>query len=164
MVPGASYLTMSEKKPSASFAKGAWAGLLGGLAGAGAKLAAERLFPPLPDGHKAPSLAIAEQVTQRPLEGPGRETAQRAVYFLFGALAGAVYGGLVEFEPSLGAWRGAAFGITLNRITYESVLPRLGLTAAPNERRTEERISEWVTHAVYGATTDGVRRLVRQRL
>lgn len=152
------------EKPTASFGKGALAGLIGGLAGAGAKLASERLFPPRPDGHTPPSLAVAEQVTQRSFEGAERQTAQQAVHFLFGALAGAVYGAMVEFEPSLGAWRGAAFGITLNRITHESVLPRLGLAVPPNERQTGERISEWVTHAVYGATTDAVRRTVRKRL
>lgn len=169
MAPDASYSTMSTDKPSTkpstpSFGKGAIAGLLGGLAGTCAKLASERLFPPRLDGHTPPTVALAEQVTHRPLEGPERQTAEQAVYFLFGALAGAVYGAVVEFEPSLGAWRGAAFGITLNRITHESVLPRLGLTVPPEERRTEERISEWVTHAVYGATTDAVRRAVRKRL
>lgn len=168
-VRGASYPTMSAdksstNKPTPNFGKGALAGLLGGLAGAGAKLASERLFPPRPDGGKPPTVAIAEQMTHRSLDGPEHQTTQQAVYFLFGALAGAAYGAMVEFEPSLAAWRGAAFGITLNRITHESLLPRLGLAVLPGERRTEDRISEWVTHAVYGVATDAIRRTVRKRI
>lgn len=85
-------------------------------------------------------------------------------HWVFGALAGAAYGVLVEVEPSLGAWRGAAFGITLNRITHENILPRMGLAAPTGEQPTQERISEWVTHAVYGIATDAVRRGVRSRL
>lgn len=71
---------------------------------------------------------------------------------------------MVEVEPSLGAWRGAAFGLTLNKITHESVLPRMGLSAPKEQQPAQERISEWVTHAVYGVFTDAVRRIVRRTL
>ncbi|HLJ76375.1 MAG TPA: hypothetical protein VKT75_03135, partial [Acidobacteriaceae bacterium] len=59
---------------------------------------------------------------------------------------------------------GAAFGITLNRLTHEALLPRMGLSAPPNRMRTEDRISQWVTHAAYGVATDVVRRRVRSGL
>jgi putative membrane protein len=75
-----------------------------------------------------------------------------------------VYGALVEVEPSFAAWRGAAFGLTLNRLTHESLLPKFGLSAPPDRQPTQERISEWVTHATYGVTTDTVRRAVRGKL
>jgi putative membrane protein len=153
---------MSKGKPTPDLTKGALAGLMGGLAGAGAKLGAEYFFPPRRDGRTPPSVALAEQVTQRTLEGKERQVTQQTIHFVVGALAGAVYGALVEFEPSLAAWHGAAFGITLNRFTHESLLPRLGLSAAPNRQPTQERISEWVTHAVYGAATETVRRALRK--
>lgn len=144
--------------------KGALAGLVGGLAGAGAKILAQRLFPPRADGNHPPAVAFAEHVTHRNLDDRQREMTLQAIHFAFGALAGAVYGIMTEYEPSLAAWRGAAFGITLNRITHESVLPRMGLSRPKDELPTQDRISEWATHAVYGVTTDSVRRLVRKAL
>ncbi|HEY1809548.1 MAG TPA: DUF1440 domain-containing protein [Acidobacteriaceae bacterium] len=160
----ASYPTMSKDDSKRSITKGALAGLIGGLAGAGAKMVAEQLFPPRIQGQTPPPVVLAEQVAGRPLTGGDRQLAMQGIHWIFGALAGAVYGALVEVEPSLGAWRGAAFGITLNRITHESILPKMGLSAPPGQQPARERISEWVTHAAYGVATDSVRRAVRRAL
>jgi putative membrane protein len=155
---------MSTTPHKRSITKGLLAGLVGGLAGAGAKIVAEKVFPPRTQGQTPPPVVLAESVTGRSLPQDERELALQGIHWIFGAVAGAVYGALVEIEPTLGAWRGAAFGITLNRITHESILPRLGLTAPPGRQPTQERISEWVTHAVYGVATDSVRRAVRKAL
>lgn len=155
---------MSTTQRKRSIAKGLLAGMIGGVAGAGAKVLAEKIFPPRIEGQTPPPVVFAENVARRRLPEEERQLALQGIHWIFGALAGAVYGGLVEVEPSLGAWRGAAFGITLNRITHESILPRLGLTAPPGRRPAQERISEWVTHAVYGVAADSVRRAVRRAL
>jgi len=155
---------MSKTHAKRSLFKGALAGLIGGLAGAGAKMAAEQILPPRIQGQKPPPVVLAEQVAGRSLPQHESELALQGIHWIFGALAGAVYGALVEFEPSLAAWRGAAFGITLNRITHESLLPKMGLAAPPAQQPTQERISEWVTHAAYGVATDAVRRAVRHAL
>jgi putative membrane protein len=155
---------MSRSDSTRSIAKGALAGLVGGLAGAAVKMLAEQLFPPRIQGQPPPPVVLAEQVAGRPLTDSNRQLALQGIHWIFGALAGAAYGAMVEYEPSLGAWRGAAFGITLNRITHESVLPKLGLSAPPGQQPTQERISEWVTHAAYGVATDAVRRSVRRAL
>jgi putative membrane protein len=155
---------MSKDGSTRSIMKGALAGLIGGLAGAGAKMVAEQMFPPRVQGQTPPPVVLAEQVAGRPLTGNDRELALQGIHWIFGALAGAAYGVLVEYEPSLGAWRGAAFGITLNRITHESLLPKMGLSAPTSQQPTQERISEWVTHAAYGVATDSVRRAVRRAL
>lgn len=155
---------MSEAHRRRSISKGALAGLVGGLAGAAAKMLAEQLFPPRIQGQTPPPVVLAEQVAGRPLTESDRQLALQGIHWIFGALAGAVYGVMTEYEPSLAAWRGAAFGITLNRLTHESVLPRLGLAAPPRLQPTQERISEWVTHAAYGVATDSVRRAVRRAL
>jgi putative membrane protein len=107
---------------------------------------------------------LAENVAGRRLPESERQLALLGIHWIFGALAGAVYGALVEVEPSFAAWRGVAFGITLNRITHESILPRLGLVPPPDRQPAQERISEWVTHAAYGVATDSVRRVVRRAL
>ncbi len=155
---------MSTTPRKRSITKGLLAGLVGGLAGAGAKMVAEQIFPPRTQGQIPPPVLFAENVASRRLPEDERQLALQGIHWIFGAVAGAVYGALVEMEPSLGAWHGAAFGITLNRITHESILPKLGLTAAPGNQPTQERISEWVTHAVYGVATDSVRRAVRRAL
>lgn len=147
-----------------SIAKGAIAGLIGGLAGAGAKILAERLFPPRTQGQTPPPIALAEQVTGHSLPEDQRKTAMQGIHWGFGAAAGAFYGAAVEIEPSLGAWKGAAFGITLNKFTHESLLPRLGLSKPKSEQPAQERISEWVSHAIYGIFTDAVRRGIRRGL
>ena len=145
-----------------SILKGALAGLIGGLAGAGAKALAEQLFPPRTQGQTPAPVVLAEQVAGHSLPPVQKQAAMQTIHWGFGAAAGAIYGALVEVEPSLGAWRGAAFGLTLNKITHESVLPRMGLAAPKEEQPAQERISEWVTHAVYGIFTDSVRRIVRR--
>jgi putative membrane protein len=147
-----------------SILKGALAGLVGGLAGAGAKVLAEKLFPPRVQGQTPPSVVLAEQVAGRPLPPSEQQVAMHSIHWGFGATAGAIYGALVEIEPTLGAWRGAAFGLTLNKLTHESILPRMGLSVPKEAQPAQERISEWVTHAIYGIFTDSVRRAVRRRL
>lgn len=159
---------MKEREPltqrERSIVKGAIAGLVGGLAGAGAKMLAEKMFPPRTEGQTPPPIALAEQVTGRALPESQKKAAMQGIHWGFGAAAGAVYGAAVEIEPSLGAWKGAAFGVTLNKFTHESILPKLGLSRPKNEQPTQERISEWVSHAVYGIFTDAVRRGVRRGL
>ena len=153
---------MAEK--TRSLFKGALAGLIGGLAGAGAKLVAEQIFPPRDPRRTPPSIVLAERVSGHPLVGEEKKAALESIHWAFGALAGAVYGAAVEYEPTLGAWKGAAFGITLNKMTHESLLPRMGLSAPTEVQPARERISEWVSHAVYGVVTDSVRRVARKAL
>jgi putative membrane protein len=140
------------------------AGLLGGVVGAGAKLVAEEFFPPRMEGQPAPPVVLAEQMAGHPVTSTQEKAAMRGIHWGFGALAGALYGIAVEIEPSLAAWRGAAFGVTLNRITHEALLPRMGLSQPKELQPARERLSEWVTHAVYGVATDSVRRVVRRAL
>jgi putative membrane protein len=147
-----------------SIVKGAVAGLIGGLVGAGAKVVAEKVFPPRIAGQASPPVVLAEQVAGHSLPEGQKQVAQQGIHWAFGAVAGAVYGAAVEVEPSLGAWKGAAFGITLNKLTHESLLPKMGLAVPKEMQSSQERISEWVTHAVYGIFTDVVRRGVRRAL
>lgn len=155
---------MSDTNGSRSLTKGFLAGFVGGLAGAAVKIVAEQFFPPRVRGQTPPPVVLAEQVAGHSLPDDQRTLAMHSIHWVFGGLAGGVYGALVELEPSLAAWRGAAFGITLNRITHESLLPRLGLAAPTGQQSTQERISEWVSHAAYGVGTDAVRRAVRRSL
>jgi putative membrane protein len=144
--------------------KGALAGLIGGLAGAGAKVVAEQIYPPRVQGQTPPPVVLAEQVAGHPLPSTERKAAMHGIHWAFGALAGAIYGAMVEYEPSFGAWKGAAFGITLNKMTHESLLPKMGLATPTEQQPSRERISQWVSHAVYGVVTESVRRVARKAL
>lgn len=155
---------MGQTKSSRSISKGFLAGVAGGLAGAGIKMLAEKFFPPRIQGQTPPPVILAEQVAGHALPETQQKVALHSIHWIFGALAGGVYGALVEVEPSFGAWHGAAFGITLNRITHEALLPKMGLAAPTGRQPTQERLSEWVTHAAYGVGTDTVRRYVRRGL
>ncbi len=175
--------TSSSSRPK-SLPKGFVAGLIGGIVGAGAMLVAEEIFPPRPHSEPAP-LAVLARRTQRaaPAETPAapRESQAapsktqaappstappgwQALHWAFAALAGGVFGMASEVEPSLAAWRGAAFGVTLNRITHESLLPRLGLAPPRDQQSTQTRVSSWISHAAYGVATDSVRRVLRRLL
>jgi putative membrane protein len=155
---------MGHTHSSRSVTKGFLAGVVGGIAGAGAKMLAEEFFPPRTQGQTPPHVVLAEQMAGRDLPETQRKVALHTIHWVFGALAGGVYGALVELEPSFAAWQGAAFGITLNRITHETLLPQMGLAAPTGEQPTQERLSEWITHAVYGVGTETARRFVRRGL
>jgi len=154
---------MSEARKK-SILKGALAGLVGGIVGSGAKAVAEKIYPPRIEGQTPPPTLLAERIAGHPLSEQQKQIATQGIHWTFGALAGAVYGAAVELEPKAGAWRGAAFGLALNKMTHQSLLPKAGLAAPALRQSTQERQSEWVTHAIYGITTDLVRRLVRKGL
>ena len=127
-------------------------------------MVAEAVFPPRVHGEVSPPVALVEKAAGHPLTGLERDVAKHAVHWTFGALAGAVYGVAVELSPQAAAWRGAAFGLMLNRLTHKRVLPKLGLAAPAEFQSTQEKQSEWVTHAAYGVVTEAVRRGIRAGL
>jgi putative membrane protein len=154
----------AAKERERSILKGALAGLVGGIVGSGAKVVVEKIFPPRNPGQTPPPAILAERVSGHPLSPVEQQVATQGIHWTFGAIAGAVYGAAVEMEPKAAAWQGAAFGLALNKLTHESLLPKMGPVEATVRQRTQERQSEWVSHAVYGVVTDVVRRLVRRGL
>jgi putative membrane protein len=103
-------------------------------------------------------------MTSRPLSEAEEEVSVRAIHWGFGALAGGVYGALAEYQPIVTGRLGANFGLTLCGITHASALPMMGLTESPENQPVREQASEWVTHAIYGVTTELIRRVVRRVL
>jgi putative membrane protein len=157
---------MTRTKPTRerSIWKGALAGLVGGLVGSGAKILAEKIYPPRIKGQTPPPAVLAEDIAGHPLSEGKQEVATQGIHWTFGALAGGVYGAAVELEPKAAAWQGAAFGLALNRMTHQGILPKMGLADPPAQQDIQEKQSEWVTHIVYGVVTDIVRRIVRRGL
>jgi putative membrane protein len=154
----------AKKTRERSILKGALAGLVGGIAGSGAKVLAEKICRPRTAGQMSPPVVLAEQVAGHPLSEGQRRVAELGIHWALGALAGAVYGAAVELEPKAGVWGGAGFGLALNKLTHEGLLPKMGLVEPTVRLRTRERQSEWVTHGVYGVVTEVVRRVIRRGL
>ena len=162
-------MAKAKKMRERSMVKGALAGLVGGIAGSGAKALAEKIYSPRIERQTYPQAALAEQVAERspresemPVTAAGRR-------WIFGAVAGAVYGAAVELQPKAAAWCGTGFGLALNKLAHEASLddlraPKIRLAEATVRQRTQERQSEWLAHAIYGVVTETVRRLVRKGL
>jgi putative membrane protein len=87
--------TMTNRERSVI--KGALAGLIGGLAGAGAKVVAEQIYPPRVQGQTPPPVVLAEQVADHSLAPAKKKVAMESIHWAFGALAGAIYGAVVEY-------------------------------------------------------------------
>ena len=150
-----------------SILKAILAGVAGGLAGSAAKVIAEKLIPPRTQGQTPPPKLVVERAAAAAdvnLPPATEKAAAEGVHWGFGTLTGGVYGIAAEYQPRATAWRGAAFGLTLNRLMHEGLLPRTGLVEPVAEQPAQERVSEWVTHVVYGVVTESVRRAVRKRL
>jgi putative membrane protein len=143
-----------------SLPKGLLAGLIGGIVGAAVLVAAKEAFSPDAEAQPGPHAALGPGEIAMP--APAVQAALKALPWAVGAVAGGIYGAAVELEPSLAAWRGAAFGLAVNRFANESFLPRMGLVPPPEEQSTQVRVSAWISHAAYGIATDTVRRLLRR--
>ena len=142
--------------------KGFIAGAIGGLVGAAAKAAGEKVYPPRTQGQIAPPAVLLNLMSAEPLSEEEEEVSVQAIHWGFGALVGGVYGVVAEYAPIATGRLGADFGIALCGVTHVSALPLLGLTESPENQTVREHASELMTHAVYGVTTEVVRRVVRR--
>jgi putative membrane protein len=155
--------TASSRRKRSLF-KGFLAGAIGGLVGAAAKAAGEAVYPPRTQGQIPPPAVLVNRMSDRPLSEKEEEVSVRAIHWGFGALVGGVYGAVAEYQPVVTGRLGANFGLTLCGITHASALPMMGLTESPENQPAREHASELVTHAIYGVTTEVVRRLARKAL
>jgi putative membrane protein len=104
---------------------------------------------------------ISEVLRARHLTKAEKKKAGPAVHYAFGALMGAVYGASVEVNPAANALAGIPFGAILFAGADEVALPALGLSDKPAAYPLSTHLYGLVSHAVYGVTTETVRRIVR---
>lgn len=86
------------------------------------------------------------------------------IHYGFGGATGAAYGAAVEIEPAVSAGAGAPFGAAVWALADEVAVPAAGLSKFPTEYPLSVHAQSFVTHLVYGAMTDGVRRMLRKVL
>lgn len=145
---------------STALIKGALAGLAGGIAGTTAKVMCEQVVPPWID-QTPPQVLLAERAAGRRFDPVGRKVAMQTIHWSFGVIAGAAYGAVVEARPRAAAWHGLAFGLALNRLAQENLMPEAELVPPADRQPMQERVSQWLSHAVYGLVAETVRRRVR---
>ena len=96
---------------------------------------------------------------------PGqKKVAAPATHYLFGALCGGAYGVLAEYWKPASFGFGTAFGVSLFLGASEAVLPSLELLPGPQDTPPLLHAGGLAAHAVYGASTEGLRRVLRRSL
>ena len=163
---------------------GAWRGTIAGLAGgviaAGAMSLAHKgvggfiagTSPPAPGGEVQASedatVKVADGLTgwlvNRPLPEDRKPLAASIVHYAFGAGVGGFYGGVAEAWPRVTMLLGLPFGVGVWLGAHVIAVPALGLAAPPTRQPSSKEALELFLHLVYGAVTEGVRRLVRRAL
>ena len=144
---------------------GAFAGAAGGLAGGAVKLLCEKIAPPRPFWRQPPPGVLAAEVTRavagEDLTKTQRERTANVVHWVFSIATGALYGAVAEKFPRATTGSGTLFGTIVWAGFHEVVLPLARATPPLEELPASEQINEFITHALYGATVEGVRGLLR---
>lgn len=113
---------------------------------------------------KAADKVVEEVTGGRHLTHEQRETGGPIVHYAMGALSGGVYGALAEYTPVARAGFGTTFGAILFASADVFGVPAAGLGQWPTEYPLSSLANPFAAHLVYGATTELVRRVVRQVL
>ncbi|GGE76015.1 DUF1440 domain-containing protein [Sphingomonas prati] len=87
-----------------------------------------------------------------------RPAAGSAIHYAFGAMLGAGYAVMAEYEPRAAAGAGAGFGVTTAIVMDEAAVPAAGLSDAPWTFPLGTHAYALVSHLVFGMTVDAVRR------
>jgi putative membrane protein len=82
------------------------------------------------------------------------------VHYAFGASVGALYGALAEVVPRVTAFGWSPFGVAVWLGAHVVTVPALGLAEPPTRQPARLETKEVGLHAVYGVTTELVRRLL----
>lgn len=107
---------------------------------------------------KKVATAVSEKVLRRELTESEKRPAGEAVHYGFGTLMGGAYGVLAEALPVTTTGFGTAFGAGLWAVADEVAVPALGLGPSPKKTPLAQHGYALVSHLVYGAVTEGVRR------
>jgi len=110
------------------------------------------------------AVAISRNLFQHELTDREKQIAGPLVHYGFGALVGALYGGLAELLPFARAGLGLPFGFALWLLGDEIAVPALGLAERPTEYPPEVHADALAAHFMYGITTDVLRRVLRHVL
>src|SRR5215831_9445076 len=106
--------------------------------------------------------AILQTVFHYDLARDQKKIAGAAVHYTFGTTMAALYGVLVEFRGSERLGGGLPFGFAVWLGAHMIIVPTLGLSDPPTRAVPKAEAAEFASHLVYGAVTEGLRRLFRK--
>ena len=105
--------------------------------------------------------AISERLFEHKLTKGEKKIAGPAVHYAVGATSGIVYGVASEFLPEVTIGFGLPYGTAFWLVVDEGAVPLLRLSKPPTAYPASTHIYALVSHLVFGATAEGVRRLLR---
>jgi hypothetical protein len=105
--------------------------------------------------------AVSEGLFGHKLTSSEKKIAGPVVHYAVGATSGMVYGIAAEFLPEVTAGLGLPYGTAFWLVVDEGAVPLLGLAKPPTEYPISNHIYALASHLVFGATAEGVRRLLR---
>jgi putative membrane protein len=108
--------------------------------------------------------AVSESVFRHDLTEQEKRWAGPFVHYAFGMLMGGVYGAVAEKRPEVTAGQGLPFGAVFWLTADETAVPLLGLSEPPNRYSPHVHLYALISHLVFGATAELVRRTLRERL
>jgi uncharacterized membrane protein YagU involved in acid resistance len=112
----------------------------------------------------ATAQAISRKLFHHELSDGEKMIAGPAVHYAYGSIIGAMYGGMAEVLPIVGAGFGLPFGFTLWLLGDEIAVPALGLAKGPADYPAAVHADALASHFLYGFSTDLMRRVLRHVL
>jgi hypothetical protein len=114
-----------------------------------------------------PELRMANRISKTFLKheipAERENVAGQCTHYAFGTLVGGLYGAVAEMRPEVvSKLGGMPFGMAVWLLAEELALPALHLTDGPQDVPLKKHATGLASHFAYGATTDGVRRLLRK--
>lgn len=115
------------------------------------------------------TMKMADEVVEfttggRHLSREGKEKGGPIVHYCYGALMGGLYGALAEVWNTPKAGLGALFGTVLFGAGDLVAVPALHLSTPPTEQPPSALTNPFLSHLVYGVTTELSRRALRPLL
>jgi putative membrane protein len=108
--------------------------------------------------------AVAENVFDHDLSEREEKIAGQVVHYGFGTAMGGLYGVVCEYIPTEVLGGGAPFGTAVMLGADEIAVPALKLSDPPWKHPASTHMYAFVSHLVYGVTTEVVRRNLRAML
>ena len=105
--------------------------------------------------------AIFEGLFEHKLTKAEKKIAGPAVHYAVSATSGIVYGIASEFLPEVTVGFGLPYGTAFWLVVDEGAVPLLRLSKPPTAYPASTHIYALASHLVFGATVEGVRRLLR---
>ncbi len=172
-----------RQKDALDVAKGAVAGIIGGLLAAFVMSEFQALVTKIAETQEEPkkkktkkekeddepatakvAARISEGLFDHKLTKDEKKIADPAMHYAMGAASGMMYGVAAEIAPLTTVGAGLPFGASVWLVADDIVVPALGLSKPVTEFPFSTHLYGLSSHLVYGLTTDLVRRAVRELL